>query len=88
MDDEAVKRIEAKLDAIVLLLAAPLLESRSVADGAQLLGKVGLNSTQIAELCGITPDAVRKALSRARHQPKEKRAPSAAKGSPKGKEPA
>lgn len=84
MEDDALKRIEAKLDAIVRLLAAPLLESRSVADGAQLLDKVGLNSAQIAELCGSTPGTVRKALSRARQQPKEKRAPSGARGTAKG----
>ena len=73
MQDDAAKRIETKLDAIVRLLAAPLVEGKSVTDSAQLLAKVGLNSVQIAELCSSTPGAVRKALSTARHQAKSKR---------------
>lgn len=79
MENDAATRIETKLDAIIHLLAAPLVQGKSVADSAQVLAKVGLNSVQIAELCNTTPGVVRKALSRARLHAKSKRPHSASK---------
>lgn len=80
MENDAATRIETKLDAIIRLLAAPLVDGKTVADGAQILAKIGFDAGQIAELCNTTPNVVRKALSRARLQAKSKRRRSASKG--------
>jgi DNA-directed RNA polymerase specialized sigma24 family protein len=68
MEEDAAKRVEARLDVIMRLLAVPLVQGKTVGESAQLLARVGLNSEQIAELCGATPGGVRTVLSRARRE--------------------
>jgi hypothetical protein len=66
MQEDAAKTIEAQLDVIMRLLAVPMVQGKTLGESAQLLARVGLNSEQIAELCGATPGGVRTVLSRAR----------------------
>ena len=66
MEDDALRRIEAKLDAIVRLLAAPLVQGKKQAESVPLLAALGLDRTQIADICNATPDAVRARLSEAK----------------------
>lgn len=68
MQEDAAKRIEAQLDVIMRLLAVPMVQGKTLGESAQLLARVGLNSEQIAELCGATPGGVRTVLSRARRE--------------------
>jgi len=68
VENDAATRIETKLDAIIRLLAVPMVQGKTLGESAQLLARVGLNSEQIAELCGATPGGVRTVLSRARRE--------------------
>jgi len=66
MEDDAAKRIEAKLDVIIRLLAAPLVQGKKQAESVQALAALGLDRSQIAAICDTSPDAVRARLSEAK----------------------
>lgn len=73
MEDEAAKRVEAKLDVIIRLLAAPLVEGKKQADSVQALAALGLDRSEIAAICNTTPDAVRARLSEVKRGAKRTR---------------
>lgn len=62
-EDEWKARIESRLEAIVRLLAAPLVKDRSLAEAVGELASLGLDRQQIASICGTSPDSVRARLS-------------------------
>lgn len=66
MEDNAAKRVETKLDVIIRLLAAPMVQGKKQADSVQALAALGLDRSQIAAICNTTADAVRARLSEAK----------------------
>jgi len=68
-DERATSRIEAKLEAIIHLLAAPMVKDLTLAQSAPLLSRLGLNRDQIAAICDTTPETVSVRLSEAKRQP-------------------
>lgn len=70
MEEDAGKRIEAKLDVIIRLLATPLVEDKTLSQKAELLAQIGLDNNQIAAICDTTPDTIRATRSKARRQRK------------------
>jgi DNA-directed RNA polymerase specialized sigma24 family protein len=78
MEEDAGRKIEAKLDVIIRLLAAPLVQGKKQAESVQALAALGLERTDIAAICNTSPDAVRARLSEARRgrqrRPTEKEA--------------
>lgn len=75
VEDTHEARIEAKLDTLIRLLAldaAP--EDLPLKERAIRLQLVGMASTDIAALCGTTPDTVRSTLSKANRAGKKQKA--------------
>lgn len=66
MDAESVRRLEARLDAIIRLLALPITQDRPIAESAPVLSQLGLDTNLIATLCGTSPTVVRTAIRRKR----------------------
>ena len=83
MDDEALKRIEARLDAIVRLLAAPLVQGKTQTQSVQLLDALGLDRAQIADICNTRAEVVRARLSEAKRGEKAARPRKAGTGKAK-----
>jgi len=75
MEEDAARRIESKLETIIRLLAAPLVEGKTLVQSAELLAQRGLDNSQIAAICNTTPDAVRASRSTARRRAKSKEPP-------------
>jgi len=73
MEEDVAKRIETKLDAIVRLLAAPLVQGKTVTQAVQALGSLGLPRSDIATICNTTPAAVSARLSEAKRGAKPSR---------------
>jgi hypothetical protein len=70
--------LEAKVDVIIRLLAAPLIQDKPIAESAPMLSKLGLDNNQIATICNTAPNVIRTALLRAGK-------PRAGRRSPRGK---
>jgi DNA-directed RNA polymerase specialized sigma24 family protein len=66
MEDDAAQRVEAKLDVIIRLLAAPMMERKSVKEKVEALLGLGLTTAEIASICNTSPDAVRARRSEAK----------------------
>lgn len=73
MEEDVAKRIETKLDAIVRLLAAPLVQGKTVTQAVQALAALGLPRRDIATICNTTPAAVSARLSEAKRGQKQTR---------------
>lgn len=73
MDDRQFQSLEAKVDAIIRLLAAPLIQGKPIAESAPLLSQLGLDTNQITAICNTTPNVIRTALSRAGKGPISRR---------------
>lgn len=66
MEDNTAKRVEAKLDVIIRLLAAPMVQGKSMKESVQTLAGLGLTTAEIASVCNTSPDAVRARRSEAK----------------------
>lgn len=73
VDDRQLHALEAKLDTIIRLLAAPLVGDRPIADSAPVLSQFGLENNQIATILSTTPNVVRTAIARAGKSGRAKR---------------
>ena len=73
IDKEGASRIEAKLEAIIRLLAASMVQGKSLADSVQILSRLGLDRNQIAAICQTTPQTVSVRLWEAKRQPATQR---------------
>ena len=62
MDGAKLAKIESKLDSIVRLLAAPLVEDKPLAETAPRLSTLRLDRTMIASICGSSVNAVGNAI--------------------------
>jgi len=58
MKDETLTSIEAKLDAIIRLLASGSIQGKSKTEAIITLGNLGLDAALIAELVDTTPATV------------------------------
>ncbi len=76
MDNQQFERLDARLDAIVRLLAAPMIQDRPIAESAPMLSQLGLDNNTIAAVCNTSPSVIRTALLRARKS-RAKRKPTA-----------
>jgi len=65
MDDKQIQGIEAQLNTIIRLLAAPIVQDRPIAEAAPMLADLGMDTRQIAMMCNTTSNVVRTALLRA-----------------------
>lgn len=82
MDAEAIQRLEARLDAIIRLLAVPIVQGKSIAESAPVLSDLGLDNNLIATLCRTSPKVVQTAIRRKRQSAaRPARQPRRAKGS-------
>ncbi len=66
-DDE----ITTRLDTVIRLLAAPLIEGKSTAEAVRALNALGIESNQIAVICGVAPNVVRARISEMKTKPKQ-----------------
>lgn len=64
MDSATGEFLESKLDAIIRLLAAPIVEGKPIAEAAPRLSALGLDNNTIAAICATKPNVVRTALLR------------------------
>jgi len=70
-DQNELANIERKLDMLIRLVAMSLAsDNHSMQEKAVRLQRAGLPPREIAVLCGSTPNAVRVALSTAKHAKK------------------
>jgi hypothetical protein len=70
-DQNELANIERKLDTLIRLVAMSLAsDNHSLQEKAVRLQRAGLPPRDIAVLCGSTPNAVRVALSTAKHAKK------------------
>ena len=69
IEKEAASRIEAKLEAIIRLLAASMVQDKSLTESVQILSRLGLDRNQMAAICQTTPHTVSVRLSEAKRQP-------------------
>lgn len=67
---DGIARLEAKLDAVIKLLALSSVAGKSLKESAVHLSKAGLAPKEIAALCDSTPNAVSVALSNAKKEGK------------------
>lgn len=72
MDTAQFQTMEAKLDAIIRLLAAPLTQGQPIAESAPLLSQLGLDNTSIAAICNTKTNVVRTAVLRSKTSAKRK----------------
>lgn len=71
IEQEAMERLEAKLDVMIRLLAMQLAAGgQTVREKAVLLNKAGLSVKDIAGLCDTTPNTISVALSNAKKEKK------------------
>ncbi len=64
---------QSRLDTIIRLLAAPLIQGKTTAEAVRLLATLRIDTTQIAVICGVAPNVVRARLSEVKKgQPKAK----------------
>ncbi len=68
--EESTHRIEAQLDTVINLLAAPLIEGKNMKDSIAVLSALGLERGQIAVICHTSPDSLRARLSEAKRKDK------------------
>ncbi len=68
MEQEAIKMLEARLDAIIRLLAIPIVQGKPIAESAPVLSDLGLDNSLIAALCRTSPTVVRTAIRRRKGQ--------------------
>jgi predicted ArsR family transcriptional regulator len=66
MSETELKAISGKLDLLIRLEAAALIEGRKQNDQLFLLSKAGFQPKTIAEILGTTPNTVRVQLSKLR----------------------
>jgi hypothetical protein len=66
MDRNSTSALETKLDTIIRLLAAPLVEGKPIAEAAPKLASLGLENSTIAAVCNTKPNVVRTAIGRTR----------------------
>lgn len=79
-DKKALSGIEQRMDAIICLLAAPIVNGKTLAETVPVLSRLGLDRNQIAAVCNTTPEtvSVRLAEAKRRRQSPRRRPPSAA----------
>ena len=65
-DVDTATKIESKLDAIIILLAAPQVKDMTIAEAADKLSKMGIERDVIAAVCNTTPETVRVAMFKAK----------------------
>lgn len=70
MEEEILKSIDTKLDAIIRLLASGSIQGKSKTDAIIILGGLGLDAALIAELVGTTPGTVYARLSEVKRKSK------------------
>jgi len=68
--EESTLRIEAQLETVIKLLAAPLIEGKNMKDSIAVLSASGLERGQIAAICHTTPESLRARLSEAKRKGK------------------
>jgi len=73
MEDEILRSIDTKLDAIIRLLASGSIQGKSKTDAIIALGTLGLDPNLIAELVGTTPGTVYVRLSEVKKKSKIER---------------
>lgn len=64
MDNATLAVLEPKLDAIIRLLAAPIVQGKPISEAAPILAALGLDNSTIAAICGTTQNVVRTARLR------------------------
>lgn len=65
-DDE----ITTRLDTVIRLLAAPMIQGKSTAEAVRVLDSLGIESNEIAVICGVAPNVVRARISEVKKKPK------------------
>ena len=70
MEEEILKSIDAKLDAIIRLLASGFIQGKSKTEAIIALGGLGLANDLIAELVKTTPATVYARLSEVKRKSK------------------
>jgi len=83
MEEETLKNIDKKLDAIVRLLASSCIQGKSKTEAIITLGALGMDANIIAEIVGTTSGTVNVRLSehRRKSQGLNKRTKEAKRGS-------
>ena len=70
MEDEILRSIDTKLDAIIRLLAVGRIEGKNKTEAIMTLGALGLDPNLISEIVDTTPGTVHTRLSEARRKGK------------------
>jgi hypothetical protein len=63
---DSTYELDRKLSVIVNLLAYQIVQGKTVAEGAPLLKRMGLTLSEIAEVFGSTPNAVKVRINEAK----------------------
>ena len=82
-EDGALARIEKRMDLVVRLLAARLIDGKSKNEAILILGRLGLDYDTVASLSGTTRNAVRARLSEIRRSKQNRNRGALANGSAK-----
>jgi len=70
MEEEILRSIDTKLDAMIRLLASGIIQGKSKTDSIVALGDLGLDTNLIAKIVKTTPGTVYARLSEARRKGK------------------
>ena len=70
MEDEILRSIDTKLDAIIRLLAVGRIEGKNKTEAIMTLGALGLDPNLISEIVDTTPGTVHTRLSEAKRRSK------------------
>ncbi len=62
----------SRLDTVIRLLAAPLIQGKTTAEAVRVLDTLGIDANQIAVICGVAPNVVRARISEAKRRPKKR----------------
>jgi len=73
MNEKNIKEIISRLDVLVRLSAASLIEGKSATEQIKILAKAGLQPKDIANITGKTPNNVRVTLSLLKAGKREKK---------------
>ena len=66
MNEEILKSIDSKLEAILKLIAKNMIDSNNKAEAIRFLGGIGLDNKIISDIVGTPPNVVRARLSEAK----------------------
>jgi hypothetical protein len=70
MEQDQLIKIEKKLDILLKVITAVVVENKNFADKVVFLSNVGFNDNTIAEIIGVKPVTIRAAKSKIKKQKK------------------